>query len=89
MRNYDLTIEDGVITHIEDCDSDYNTIPGILYIPKEATYFSTDAWDPLGGDIDGIVVHIAIHGNSQDQWWRAASAGQSSARRSAYSKYAL
>ena len=57
MRNYDLTIENGVITWIEDTDADGNTIPGILYIPKEATSFSADAWVHLGCDMDGILVH--------------------------------
>jgi len=56
MKNYELTIENGVITWIEDTDADGNTIPGILYIPKEATSFAPDAWVHLGCDMDGIVV---------------------------------
>lgn len=57
MRKYDLTIEDGVITHIADTDRNGNNIPGILYIPREAKTFSPDAWVNLGCDLDGIVVH--------------------------------
>ena len=57
MQHYDLTIEDGVITWIEDTDTDGNTIPGILRIPKEATSFSPDAWVHLGCNADGIIVH--------------------------------
>ena len=57
MQHYDLTIEDGVITWIEDTDTDGNTIPGILHIPKEATSFSPDAWVHLGCNADGIIVH--------------------------------
>lgn len=57
MKNYDLTIEDGVITWIEDTDANGNPIPGILYIPKDAVDFSTDAWVHLGCEADGIVVH--------------------------------
>lgn len=57
MKNYELTIENGVITWIEDTDADGNTIPGILYIPKEATAFSLDAWVTLGCDAEGILVH--------------------------------
>lgn len=57
MRNYELTIENGVITRIENTDADGNPIEGILYIPKEATSFSTDAWVALGCDTEGIRVH--------------------------------
>ena len=57
MRNYNLTIEDGVITWVEDTDAEGNPIPGILYIPKEAVAFSNDAWAFLGCEADGIVVH--------------------------------
>ena len=57
MQNYELTIENGVITWVEDTDANGNPIPGILYIPKEAVDFSTDAWVHLGCEADGIVVH--------------------------------
>lgn len=57
MKNYDLTIEDGVITWIEDTDAKGNPLPGILYIPEEAVDFSADAWVHLGCEADGIVVH--------------------------------
>ena len=57
MKNYELTIENGVITWVEDTDANGNPIPGILYIPKEAVAFSTDAWVHLGCEADGIVVH--------------------------------
>ena len=57
MQNYELTIENGVITWIEDTDVNGNHIPGVLYIPKEAVDFSTDAWVHLGTEADGIVVH--------------------------------
>lgn len=57
MKNYDLTIEDGVITWIETCASDNTPIPGILYIPKEAAAFSADALLALDEHIEGIVVH--------------------------------
>lgn len=57
MKNYKLTIEDGVITWIEDHDENGNPIEGILYIPKEATAFSDDAWALLGCTADGIQVH--------------------------------
>ena len=36
MKNYELTIEDGVITWNENADENSNPIEGILYIPKEA-----------------------------------------------------
>ena len=57
MNNYNLTIEDSVITWIEDYDQNGDPIPGILYIPKEAVGFSPDAWVHLGCEADGIVVH--------------------------------
>ena len=57
MKNYELTIENGVITWTQDTDENGNHIPGILYIPKEAVDFSTDAWVHLGCEADGIVVH--------------------------------
>ena len=57
MKNYELTIENVVITWVEDTDANGNPIPGILYIPKEAVDFSTDAWVHLGCEADGIVVH--------------------------------
>ena len=57
MQNYELTIENGVITWVEDADVNGNPIPGILYIPKEAVDFSTDAWMHLGCEADSIVVH--------------------------------
>lgn len=57
MKKYALTIEDGVITWIEDTDKDGNTIPSILYIPKEAVDFSADAWANLGCNAAGIRVH--------------------------------
>ena len=57
MKSYELTIENGVITWVEDTDANGNPIPGVLYIPKEAVDFSTDAWVHLGCEADGIVVH--------------------------------
>lgn len=57
MKNYELTIENGVITWIEDTDANRTSIPGILYIPKNATSFSTDTRVHLGCEADGIVVH--------------------------------
>lgn len=57
MKNYNLTIEDGVITWIENTDEQGNPIRGILYIPAEATAFSSDAWVTLGCDAEGILVH--------------------------------
>ena len=56
MKNYELTMENGVITWVEDTDGNGNPIPGILYIPKEAVDFSADAWVHLGCEADGIVV---------------------------------
>ena len=57
MENYKLTIEDGVITWVENADENGNPIEGILYIPKEAVAFHPDAWIFLGCDADGIVVN--------------------------------
>ena len=57
MQNYELSIENGVITWVEDTDANGNHIPGVLYIPKEAVDFSADAWVHLGCEADGIVVH--------------------------------
>ena len=57
MKNYNLTIEDSVITWVETTDENGNHIDGILYIPKEATAFSVDAWIALGCDAEGICVH--------------------------------
>ena len=57
MKNYELTIENGVITWVEDTDVNGNPIPGVLYIPKEAVDFSADAWVHLGCEADGIIVH--------------------------------
>lgn len=57
MKNYKLTIEDGVITWVEDHDENGNPIEGILYIPKEATAFSADTWALLGCAASGIRVH--------------------------------
>ena len=57
MKNYELTIENGVITWVEDTDVNSNPMPGVLYIPKEAVDFSSDAWVHLGCEAEGIVVH--------------------------------
>ena len=57
MQNYELTIENGVITWVEDTDVNGNPLPGILYIPKEAVAFANDAWVHLGCEAEGIVVH--------------------------------
>ena len=56
MKNYKLTIEDGVITWIENADENGDPIEGILYIPKEALAFHPDAWIFLGCGAYGIVV---------------------------------
>ena len=56
MENYKLTIEDGVITWVENADENGNPIEGILYIPKEAVAFHPDAWIFLDTNADGIVV---------------------------------
>ena len=57
MKNYELTMEDGMITWIETADENGNPIAAILDIPKEATAFSIDAWVTLGCDTEGIRVH--------------------------------
>lgn len=57
MKNYNLTIEDGVITWIKDYDKNGDPLPGTLYIPKDATAFSDDAWVHLGCTASGIRVH--------------------------------
>ena len=56
MENYKLTIEDGVITWVENAYENGNPIEGILYIPKEAVAFHPDAWIFLDTNADGIVV---------------------------------
>ena len=57
MQNYELTIENGVITWIKDNDANGHKIPGILYIPKEVVGFSGGALAHLGCEVEGIVVH--------------------------------
>lgn len=57
MNNYELTLENGVITCVHDTDDNGNPIPGILHIPQDATSFSPDAWVHLGADALGITVH--------------------------------
>ena len=57
MKNYNLTIKNGVITWVETIDENCNPVDGILYIPKEATSFSPDAWVALGCCAEGIRVH--------------------------------
>ena len=56
MKDYKLTIEDGVITWIENADENGNPISGRLFIPKEVTAFDVDAWVFLGCSADGIIV---------------------------------
>ena len=56
MKDYKLTIEDGVITWVENTDGSGNPIPGRLFIPKEATAFDVDAWVFLGCEAEAIVV---------------------------------
>lgn len=56
MENYKLTIEDGVITWVENADENGNPIEGILYIPKEAVAIHPDAWIFLDTNADRIVV---------------------------------
>ena len=56
MENYKLTIEDGVITWIENTDGSGNPIPGTVFIPKEVTAFDVDAWVFLGCEAEEIVV---------------------------------
>lgn len=57
MKNYNMTIEDGVITWVENTDENGKPIEGILYIPEEATSFAADAWAFLGCNADSIRVH--------------------------------
>lgn len=56
MENYKLTIEDGVITWIENTDGSGNPISGRLFIPKEVTAFDVDARVFLGCEAEEIVV---------------------------------
>ena len=56
MKNYNLTVENGVITRIETADENGNPIEGVLYIPKEAVAFGPDAWARLGCSAEAIVV---------------------------------
>lgn len=56
MKNYQLTIEDGVITWIENTNENGDPMEGILYIPKEAVAFDPDAWVFLGCSADAIIV---------------------------------
>ncbi len=56
MENYELTIEDGVITWVKNTDENGNPIPGRLFIPKEATAFDADAWVFLDCEAEAIVV---------------------------------
>ena len=56
MENYKLTIEDGVITWIENANENGNPIEGVLYIPKEAVGFHPDAWVFLSCEAEAIVV---------------------------------
>jgi hypothetical protein len=56
MKDYKLTIEDGVITWVENTDGSGNPIPGRLFIPKEVIAFDADAWVFLGCEADAIVV---------------------------------
>ena len=56
MKDYKLTIEDGVITWVENADENGNPISGRLFIPKEVTAFDVDAWVFLGCEAEEIVV---------------------------------
>ena len=56
MHTYELTMEDGIITGIDTMDNNGNPIAGILYVPKEATGFSADAWVAIDASVEGIVV---------------------------------
>ena len=56
MKDYKLTIEDGVITWVENADEKGNPISGRLFIPKEVTSFDVDAWVFLGCEAEAIVV---------------------------------
>lgn len=57
MENYNLTIENGVITYIEDLDENGNIICANLYIPEEVTAFSPDAMLFLNCGAQSIEVH--------------------------------
>ncbi len=57
MKKYEMKIENGVITEIETFDPDGNPISGLLYIPKQAVDFSTDAWLSLNEFVEAIEVH--------------------------------
>ena len=56
MKDYKLTIEDGVITWVENADENGNPISRRLFIPKEVTAFDVDAWVFLGCEAEAIVV---------------------------------
>ena len=56
MKDYKLTIEDGVITWVENTDENGNPISRRLFIPKEVTAFDVDAWVFLGCEVEAIVV---------------------------------
>ena len=56
MKDYKLTIEDGVITWVENTDENGNPISRRLFIPKEVTAFDVDAWVFLGCEAEEIVV---------------------------------
>ena len=56
MKDYKLTIEDGVITWVENADENGNPISGRLFIPKEVTAFDVDAGVFLGCEAESIVV---------------------------------
>lgn len=58
MKDYKLTIEDGVITWVENADEKGNPISGRLFIPKEVTSFDVDAWVFLGCEAEAIVVDL-------------------------------
>ena len=55
MKDYKLTIENGVITWVENADENGNPISGRLFIPKEVTAFDVDAWAFLGCEGEAIV----------------------------------
>lgn len=56
MNDYKLTIEDGVITWVENTDENGNPISGRLFVPKEVTAFDVDAWVFLVCEAEAIVV---------------------------------
>lgn len=56
MKDYKLTIEDGVITWVENTDENGNPISGRLFVPKEVSAFDVDAWMFLGCEAEVIVV---------------------------------